>query len=110
MYNRYEYMTSNDCAKQSLARANSGLDWNYAIAQKIDRDLHDKLLVHDSKVLVQFSPVLSLIRSGYFWTARTVIADIELNDKLNEIKTWLATALTEADDTQENNTTVLLTE
>lgn len=101
-------MESNDCFKQSLARANAGLDWNYAIAEKIDRDLHEKLLTFDNSSLIQFSTVLTLVRSGYFWTARTVIADIQLSTELEEVKTWLVSALTEADDTQENNLTVLL--
>lgn len=101
-------MESNDCVKQSIARANSGLDWNYVIAEKIDRDLHEKLLAFNNANLLQFSTILSLIRSGYFWTARTVMADINLSTELNEVKTWLISALTEADDTQENNLTVLL--
>lgn len=110
MYNRYEYMKSNDCFKQSLARANAGLEWNYAIACKIDRDLHEKLLAFDNNELIQFNVVLTLIRSGYFWTARLVLADIQLSTELQDIKTWLVSALTEADDTQIDNTTVLLTE
>lgn len=101
-------MESNDCFKQSLARANAGLDWNYAIAEKIDRDLHKKLLEFDNSSLIQFSTALTLVRSGYFWTARTAIADIQLSTELEEVKTWLVSALTEADDTQENNLTVLL--
>lgn len=101
-------MESNDCVKQSLARANSGLDWNYVIAEKIDRDLHEKLLAFDNSSLIQFSTILTLIRSGYFWTARIVMADIALSTELEEVKTWLISALTEADDTQENNSIVLL--
>jgi len=101
-------MQSIDCFKQSLARANSGLDWNYVIAEKIDRDLHEKLLNFDSTNLIQFSTIITLIRSGYFWTAKIALADIKLNTELEAVKTWLVSALTEADDTQENNLTVLL--
>lgn len=110
MYNRYEYMESNDCLKQSLARANAGLNWNYAIAQKIDRDLHEKLLEYDNAELIQFVTILPLIRSGYFWTTRQALANIQLSSELNDVKIWLDTALTEADDTQENNTTILLSD
>lgn len=110
MYNRYEYMESNDCLKQSLARANAGLNWNYCIAAKIDRDLHEKLLKFDNTELIQFVTILPLIRSGYFWTAICFVNSLQLSTDLTEVKTWLVSALTEADDTQVNNTTILLSD
>lgn len=103
-------MESNDCFKQSLARANAGLSWNYSIAPKIDKDLHEKLLKYDGAELIQFVTILPLIRSGYFWTTRQALTNIQLSSELNEVKAWLDAALTEADDTQTDNTTILLSD
>lgn len=100
MYKRKEYLESTDCSRQSMARDNSGLDWNYAIAQKIDRDLHEKLLPFDSSLLLDFEPVLPLISSGYFHTARGIINGLTVeNEELNEVRKWLIGALEEADET-----------
>ena len=102
MYKRNEYLESTDCVKQSLARENSGLDWNYAIAKRIDRDLHERLLPFDSSMLLDFAPVLPLISSGYFNTARGIIETLNVeNENLNEVKEWLLQTLEEADETED---------
>lgn len=85
----------------------SGLDWNYFIAKYIDRDLHEKLLnvsVTEMKsIMTTIVDILSLIRSGYFYTASLYVQQIDTtnSEKLTEIKEWLLKTLTEADDTQE---------
>lgn len=80
-----------------MARNNEGLNWNYAIAPAIDRDLHGKLLAIDSKEVLPFIQLLPLIASGYFGTSLDILATIELTDaKLLEIKEWLVGALNEA--------------
>ena len=100
MYKRKEYLESTDCSRQSMARDNSGLDWNYAIAKRIDRDLHKRLLPFDSSLLLDFSPVLPLISSGYFHTARGIIDGLTVENKeLDEVRKWLIGALEEADET-----------
>lgn len=100
MYKRKEYLESTDCARQSMARDNSGLDWNYAIAKRIDRDLHERLLPFDSSLLLDFAPVLPLISSGYFHTARGIIDGLTVeNEELEEVRKWLIDALEEADET-----------
>ena len=100
MYKRKEYLESTDCARQSMARDNSGLDWNYAIAKRIDRDLHERLLPFDSSLLLDFAPVLPLISSGYFHTARGIIDGLTVeNEELEEVRKWLIDALVEADET-----------
>lgn len=100
MYKRKEYLESTDCARQSMARDNSGLDWNYAIAKRIDRDLHERLLPFDSSLLLDFAPVLPLISSGYFHTARGIIDGLTVeNEELDEVRKWLIDALEEADET-----------
>jgi len=98
MYSRQEYLISTECRKQSLALSNKGLDWNYAIAGKLDRDLHEKLLPFDSSLLVNFIQILPLISSGYFDTAKKMVAETELDPSLDEVKAWLLNALSEADD------------
>lgn len=104
MYKRNEYLESTDCVKQSLARENSGLDWNYAIAKRIDRDLHDRLLPFDSSLLIDFATVLPLISSGYFHTARGIIEGLTVeNEELNEVREWLLQALQDADETEGTN-------
>lgn len=93
------------CFKLLLSK--HGLDWNYFIAPFIDRDLHEKLLCVTQEEMTPIASVitgiLSLIRSGYFYTAKLQIlqADVSYSNKLAEIKTWLVQVLTEADDTQE---------
>lgn len=102
MYKRNEYLESTDCVKQSLARDNSGLDWNYAIAKRIDRDLHERLLPFDSSMLLDFASVLPLISSGYFHTAMGIIETLNVeNENLNEVKEWLLQTLEEADETED---------
>lgn len=97
MYSRNEYLNSTDCKKQCLARNNVGLDWNYAIASTIDRDLHEKLLNIDSTEVLPFIKLLPLISSGYFTTAIDQLEQTETsNEDLNEIKKWLISSLTEA--------------
>lgn len=84
-----------------------GLDWNYFIAPFIDHDLHEKLLEvtqeEISQIVSVLTEILSLIRSGYFYTAKLQIlqVDVSYSSKLTEIKTWLVQVLTDADDTQE---------
>ena len=85
----------------------SGLDWNYLIAPYIDRDLHEKLLAVTQQemapIIAQVTMILSLIRSGYFYTAKVILAQLDVSSSatLTEIKTWLLRALTEADDTED---------
>lgn len=103
MYSRKDYLESTDCAKQCLALNNEGLDWNYAIAPVIDRDLHERLLEVPATDVLQFGQLLPLICSGYFGTALEILHTIEVtntpevtNTKLLEIKEWLISALNEA--------------
>lgn len=97
MYSRDEYFNSTDCKKQCLARNNEGLDWNYAIAPSIDRDLHEKLLNIDSAEVLPFIQLLPLISSGYFSTAIDQLEQTETsNEDLNKIKEWLIASLNEA--------------
>lgn len=97
MYSRKDYLNSIDCSKQCLARNNEGLNWNYAIAPVIDRDLHERLLEVPSTDVLQFGQLLPLICSGYFGTALEILNTIEVTDtKLLEIKEWLINALSEA--------------
>ena len=89
------------------AQNKSGLDWNYAIAPYLDRDLHEKLLEITQQemapIITTVTMILSLIRSGYFYTASVVLAQLDVSEskKLTEIKTWLLQSLAEADDTGE---------
>lgn len=100
MYKRFDYLNSTDCAKQSMAMDNVGLDWNYAIARKIDRDLHERLLAFPAEKVQGFSSILPLISSGYFHTARAAIMKISIDDtELENVRDWLAESLEEADDT-----------
>lgn len=97
MYSRKDYLNSIDCSKQCLARNNEGLNWNYAIAPVIDRDLHERLLEVPAKDVLQFGQLLPLICSGYFGTALEILNTIEVTDtKLLEIKEWLISVLSEA--------------
>lgn len=97
MYSRNEYLESTDCKKQCLALNNEGLDWNYAIAPVIDRDLHEKLLDIDSDEVLPFIQLLPLISSGYFSTAIEILDTIDTTDaELIVIKNWLISSLTEA--------------
>lgn len=85
----------------------SGLDWNYKIAPYLDRDLHEKLLtvtqLEMAPIIETVTMILSLIRSGYFYTATVILnkLDVSKSSKLTEIKTWLLKSLLEADDTEE---------
>ena len=85
----------------------SGLDWNYKIAPYLDRDLHEKLLevtqYEMAPIIETVTMILSLIRSGYFYTATVILnkLDVSKSTKLTEIKTWLMKSLIEADDTEE---------
>lgn len=101
MYSRKEFLESTDCAEQSLARANRGLDWNYAIARRIDRDLHEKLLAFTGEQMLPFAQILPLVSSGYFYTARNLVLSAKVGEELSETKEWLLGALAEADDTQD---------
>lgn len=89
------------------AHTKQGLDWNYIIAPYLDRDLHEKLLAVTQQemapIITQVTMILSLIRSGYFYTASVVLSqlDVSQSQKLTEIKTWLLKSLLEADDTEE---------
>lgn len=91
----------------NVAHNISGLDWNYFIAPYLDRDLHEKLLEVTQQemapIITTVTMILSLIRSGYFYTASVVLAqlDVSKSKKLTAIKTWLLQALAEADDTGE---------
>ena len=85
----------------------SGLDWNYKIAPYLDRDLHEKLLEVTQQemapIIETVTMILSLIRSGYFYTASVILnrLDVTYSSKLTEIKVWLLKSLLEADDTEE---------
>ena len=85
----------------------SGLDWNYYIAPYLDRDLHEKLLEVTQQemapIIETVTMILSLIRSGYFYTATVILnkLDVTYSSKLTEIKSWLLQSLLEADDTEE---------
>ena len=85
----------------------SGLDWNYFITPYLDRDLHEKLLAVTQAdmqpIAAVLTGILSLIRSGYFYTAKLQVAqlDVTYSDKMVAIKAWLLQALTEADDTED---------
>jgi hypothetical protein len=85
----------------------SGLDWNYRIAPYLDRDLHEQLLnvtQADMLPIINVVPsILSLIRSGYFYTASLMVQqlDVSHSKKLINIKNWLLKSLIEADDTEE---------
>lgn len=97
MYSRKEYLESTDCKKQCLARNNEGLDWNYAIAHRIDRDLHEKLLKIDSSEVLPFIQLLPLISSGYFGTAIEILQGLTAEtESLAEVKGWLIASLDEA--------------
>ena len=97
MYSRKEYLESTDCKKQCLARNNEGLDWNYAIAPAIDRDLHEKLLKIDSSEVLPFIQLLPLISSGYFGTAIEILQGLTAEtESLAEVKEWLIASLDEA--------------
>lgn len=97
MYSRKDYLNSIDCDKQCMARNNEGLDWNYAIAPVIDKELHERLLEVQAKDVLQFGQLLPLICSGYFGTALEILNSIKVTDtKLLEIKDWLIYTLTEA--------------
>lgn len=95
----------NDIYKASFVL--NGLDWNYAIAPYLDRDLHEKLLevtqYEMAPIIETVTMILSLIRSGYFYTASVILnkLDVSKSTKLTEIKTWLMKSLIEADDTEE---------
>ena len=80
-----------------MALNNEGLDWNYAIAPVIDRELHERLLEVKATDVLQFGQLLPLICSGYFGTALDILNTTEPTDaKLLEIKEWLVNTLTEA--------------
>jgi hypothetical protein len=85
----------------------SGLDWNYKIAPYLDRDLHEKLLSvtqQDMLPIIEVVPsILSLIRSGYFYTASLMVQNLDVShsEKLINIKSWLIKSLLEADDTED---------
>lgn len=85
----------------------SGLDWNYKVAPYLDRDLHEKLLAvtqtEMAPIITQVTMILSLIRSGYFYTATVILAQLDVSSsaKLTAIKAWLLKSLLEADDTEE---------
>lgn len=97
MYSREEYLTSTDCKKQCLARNNEGLDWNYAIAPVIDRDLHERLIAISSEKVLPFIQLLPLISSGYFDTAIEILEQTDTTDaELIILKNWLISVLTEA--------------
>ncbi len=100
MYSRKDYLESDDCWHNSEARARSGLDWNYYIAPKIDRDLHERLLPFSAEQMLPFASILPLIRSGYLCTAKSLVEASEVPETLAETKRWLIDALSEADDTQ----------
>lgn len=99
MYSRNEYLASTNCRKQNLARDNEGLDWNYAIAPKIDRDLHERLLNVPSSDVLPFIQLLPLISSGYFGTAIEILQGLTAEtESLAEVKEWLIASLSEARD------------
>lgn len=104
-YSRSYFVSQRDflpeeAALASVAASLSGLDWNYTIARHIDRDLHERLLPFDSSMLIDFASVLPLISSGYFHTARTIVTAAAIDESLEETRTWLVSALAEADDTE----------
>lgn len=101
MYSRKEFLESTDCSEQSMARANKGIDWNYAIARKLDRDLHEKLLSFSAEQVLPFAQILPLVSSGYFDTARSIVLASDVGPELAETKDWLLGALSEADDTEQ---------
>lgn len=90
----------------NAAHTLSGLDWNYKVAPYIDRDLHERLLKVTQQemlpIIDKVPSILSLIRSGYFYTASVALQSLDLtySSRLSEIKTWLLNTLSEADDTQ----------
>lgn len=98
MYKRNEYLQSTDTIKQAMALSNEGLNWNYKIAPLIDRDLHEKLLPFDSKLLMDFIQILPLIRSGYFDTAKSLVQNLTVDESLNDVKQWLIQTLNEANE------------
>jgi len=98
MYSRNEYLESDDCWKQSTAMSYSGLDWNYFIASRIDRDLHERLLAFPASEMLPFASILPLIRSGYLATARSLVEATTVTEGLAETRQWLIEALAEADD------------
>lgn len=104
-YNDFYFAKYNELYQ--YAQTKTGLDWNYYIAPYLDRDLHEKLLEVTQEEMQPIASVLtgilSLIRSGYFYTAKLQVAqlDVTYSAKLVAIKTWLLQALTEADDTED---------
>ena len=98
MYSRKEYLESDDCWKQSTALSYSGLDWNYFIASRIDRDLHERLLSFTASEMLPFASILPLIRSGYFDTAKSLVEASTVPEVIEETRQWLVGALTEATD------------
>lgn len=112
-YNKNIIQTGNACSPlefNELYKSSfnlNGLDWNYAIAPYLDRDLHEKLLEVTQQemapIIETVTMILSLIRSGYFYTATVILnkLDVTYSSKLTEIKTWLLKSLLEADDTEE---------
>ena len=97
MYSRKEYLESTDCRKQTLARDHEGIDWNYAIAPKLDRDLHEKLLQVPASEVLPFIQLLPLISSGYFGTAIEILQGLTAEtESLAEVKEWLISSLSEA--------------
>lgn len=97
MYSRQEYLESTDCRKQNLARDHEGLDWNYAIAPKLERDLHEKLLNVPASDVLPFIQLLPLIGSGYFGTAIEILDGLVAEtETLSNLKEWLVGALNEA--------------
>lgn len=98
MYSRKEYLESDDCWKQSTAMSYSGLDWNYFIASRIDRDLHERLLAFPASEVLPFASILPLIRSGYLATAKSLVESSTVSSDLEETKQWLVATLDEADD------------
>lgn len=106
-YNDFYFAKYNELYQ--YAQTKTGLDWNYLIAPYLDRDLHEKLLTvtqqEMSPIITQVTMILSLIRSGYFYTAKVILAQLDVSSsaKLTEIKAWLLQSLIEADDTEEVN-------
>ena len=112
-YNKKEIALGNagfTCEKPEIYNAAfklSGLDWNYKIAPYLDRDLHEKLLSvtqQDMLPIIEVVPsILSLIRSGYFYTASLMVQNLDVShsETLINIKTWLIKSLLEADDTED---------
>lgn len=104
-YNDFYFAKYSDLYQS--AQIKSGLDWNYKIAPYLDRDLHEKLLSvtpQDMLPIIEVVPsILSLIRSGYFYTASLMVQNLDVShsEKLINIKTWLIKSLLEADDTED---------